>query len=116
MSHPVTEVRTQHQFLDISCLQSLLQSVPPGLQQSDLPLQGQNLGLTLISRPLLGLVLLPGVLGLRLVVMQPLIILLCSVSVRLLCSLLDIAVPSTLYLDPIFQSIHNFCSHVLSQP
>ena len=27
MSHQVTEVRTQQQFLDISCLQSLLQSV-----------------------------------------------------------------------------------------
>ena len=109
MSHQVSEVRTQQEFLDISCLQSLLQSVPPGLQQSDLPLEGQNLRLTLISRPLLSLVLPTVLLGLALIVLQPLVVLLFSLS-------LSLGVRSGWiysYLDPIFQSRHNFCSHVL---
>ena len=64
--------------LDICRLQPVLQLVPPVLQQPDLPLQRQNLGLALISRPLLSLVLLTGLLGLVLIVMQPLVILLSS--------------------------------------
>ena len=79
----MTEVRIQQQFLDSCGLQSFLQFVPPVLQQPDLPLQRQNLGLALISRPLLSLVLLPGLVGLVLIVMQLLVILLCSLSVRL---------------------------------
>ena len=60
-------VRLQQQFLDICGLQSVLQFVPPVLQQPDLPLQRENLGLALISRHLLSLVLLTCILGLALV-------------------------------------------------
>ena len=102
-------MRLQQQFLDICRLQPFLQFVPPVLQQPDLPLQGENLGLALISRPLLSLVLPTVLLGLALIVLQPLVVLLFSLS-------LSLGVRSGWiysYLDPIFQSRHNFCSHVL---
>ena len=74
------QLRLKQQFLDICGLQSVLQFVPPVLQQPDLPLQRENLGLALISRHLLSLVLFTGILGLALIELQLLAILLCRLS------------------------------------